>query len=256
MAVDEALLLDAAENGVGTMRFYGWAEPTLSLGYFQRYDDRFQHAASSHCKCVRRQTGGGAILHHSNEITYSISVPPGHRLAERSQELYAKVHDAFVSVLSKSLPDGGERTIVRRLTEVSSIEKAQEPFLCFQRRSVGDVVAIAGRPPGRPNTAKSFDQSIGQEWKILGSAQRRSRSALLQHGSLHLRKSAAAPELPGYFDVTEAGFGEAAISLLRCRMQEALGVEFLLSEIPAQVEEKARELQNTKYGADAWTKRR
>ena len=35
MAVDEALLLDAVENGNATLRFYQWSEPTLSLGYFQ-----------------------------------------------------------------------------------------------------------------------------------------------------------------------------------------------------------------------------
>ena len=40
MAVDEALLIDAAENGIATLRFYSWSEPTLSLGYFQRYADR------------------------------------------------------------------------------------------------------------------------------------------------------------------------------------------------------------------------
>ena len=71
MAVDEALLIDAAENGVATLRFYQWSEPTLSLGYFQRYDDRDQHAASRECAVVRRQTGGGAIL-HDRELTYSL----------------------------------------------------------------------------------------------------------------------------------------------------------------------------------------
>ena len=44
--------LDAVENGVATLRFYQWSEPTLSLGYFQRYDDREQHAAS---RDVRRR---------------------------------------------------------------------------------------------------------------------------------------------------------------------------------------------------------
>ena len=63
MAVDEALLIDAADSGIATLRFYQWDVPTLSLGYFQAYDDRHQHAASGDCVCVRRQTGGGAIVH-------------------------------------------------------------------------------------------------------------------------------------------------------------------------------------------------
>ena len=78
MAVDEALLLDAAENGIATLRFYEWSEPTLSLGYFQRYDDRYSHAASRDCAIVRRQTGGGAIL-HDRELTYSLTLPASHR---------------------------------------------------------------------------------------------------------------------------------------------------------------------------------
>ena len=80
MAVDEALLLDASENGSASLRFYGWNAPTLSLGYFQRYDDRDLHAASRDCAVVRRQTGGGAIL-HDRELTYSLVLPPNHPLA-------------------------------------------------------------------------------------------------------------------------------------------------------------------------------
>ena len=50
MAVDEALLEAAAAEGQCTLRFYRWQEPTLSLGYFQAYADRWQHAASSQCR--------------------------------------------------------------------------------------------------------------------------------------------------------------------------------------------------------------
>jgi lipoate-protein ligase A len=35
MAVDEALAHQAGESGVPVLRLYQWAEPTLSLGYFQ-----------------------------------------------------------------------------------------------------------------------------------------------------------------------------------------------------------------------------
>ena len=40
MAVDEVLLESAAEQGICSLRFYGWSQPTLSLGYFQSYGDR------------------------------------------------------------------------------------------------------------------------------------------------------------------------------------------------------------------------
>ena len=76
MAVDEALFEQAAKFGTPTLRFYQWSEPTLSLGYFQNYDDRRSHAASLGTAAVRRTTGGGAIL-HDQELTYSLVWPAG-----------------------------------------------------------------------------------------------------------------------------------------------------------------------------------
>jgi len=76
MAVDEALLDAAVEQGVAALRFYQWSEPTLSLGYFQRHADRDSHAASHDCTLVRRQSGGGAIL-HDRELTYSLTLRQG-----------------------------------------------------------------------------------------------------------------------------------------------------------------------------------
>ncbi|MEM6330787.1 MAG: lipoate--protein ligase family protein, partial [Planctomycetota bacterium] len=74
MAVDEALL-DAAAAGAGaTLRLYRWSSPTLSLGYFQPLAARAAHPASAGCPCVRRHSGGGAIV-HDHELTYSLAVP-------------------------------------------------------------------------------------------------------------------------------------------------------------------------------------
>ena len=46
MAVDEALLESVAEGGLPVLRCYRWSEPTLSLGYFQRVEDRELHQPS------------------------------------------------------------------------------------------------------------------------------------------------------------------------------------------------------------------
>ena len=53
----------------------------------------------------------------------------------------------------------------------------EQPFLCFERREPGDVIAGG--------------------CKIGGSAQRRQRGAVLQHGSVLLGQSQFAPELTG-----------------------------------------------------------
>lgn len=62
MAIDEVLLDSVQQTGRPTLRFYSWAPPTLSLGYFQPLDKRHSHSASLPCKVVRRSTGGGARL--------------------------------------------------------------------------------------------------------------------------------------------------------------------------------------------------
>src|SRR5574341_32059 len=75
MGLDQALLED--REGPPTLRFYTWSPDTLSLGYFQRFDD--VPGASSAGAIVRRFTGGGAI-HHVGELTFSLSAPLAHPL--------------------------------------------------------------------------------------------------------------------------------------------------------------------------------
>jgi lipoate-protein ligase A len=240
MAVDEALLVDAAENGVATLRFYQWSEPTLSLGYFQRYTDRYQHEPSRNCSLVRRQTGGGAIL-HDRELTYSISLPSGHPLARQTHKLYAAVHDAFIATLQPARAQPSW-TLLRRDQE-SNIPANHEPFLCFRRQAPGDVVLVADNGNG--------------VWKILGSAQRRHRRAVLQHGSLLLEKSPSAPELLGLIDLASAQVEPRQLArAVSIRVAAALGVHLVESSFPPDLESKAEELANSKYGGPDWANRR
>jgi lipoate-protein ligase A len=252
MAVDEALLEDAVDNGVATVRLYRWQEPTLSLGYFQQYADRQLHPASANCAVVRRPTGGGAIL-HDREITYSIVLPASHPLAHRSRALYELAHDAIIDVLVDQLSPG-DRPITLRRNEVSSPIRNAQPFLCFERRAVGDVVAAPTGAGGA--TDQGFTLPESGDWKVLGSAQRRSHGALLQHGSLLVQSSPAAPELPGLADLANWHLAEAEIPRLIDSLQNALNLQFRLVELPGELELKARELANKKYGSATWTKRR
>ena len=244
MGVDEALFVDAGENGVATLRFYRWSEPTLSLGYFQRYDDRQKHAPSRGCAVVRRQTGGGAIL-HDRELTYSLSLPAGHRLARQTEKLYAAVRDAFITALMPTLTAGEPHWKLTCCDQESNGSANRDPFLCFQRRARGDVLL----------TSPAEDSGI--DWKILGSAQRRHRGAILQHGSLLLGRSPAAPELPGLRDLTGRAFaiGEIATAL-SVRLAAALDARLFESPLPPKLESKAEELANSKYGSRGWTNRR
>ena len=180
MAIDQALMRHVDATGVPVLRFYSWREPTLSLGYFQRYADRHGHIESEDVACVRRATGGGAILHH-HELTYSVAVPIESRDTKSRQLLYRIMHESFISVLSHwDVRLAAHRDAMGRLA-------GRDDFLCFQRRSDDDLV-FAG-------------------YKVMGSAQRRTRHCVLQHGSLLLRASPWAPQLPGLSDLTSQSIG-------------------------------------------------
>ncbi len=230
MAVDEALLESTAErtDDVCTLRFYRWAEPTLSLGYFQSFGERADHAASESCSTVRRASGGGAILHH-DEITYSLTTPPKSRFAKDHLALYHLAHAALIETLA-------ERGIQAELCGALGPQRERaNPFLCFQRRTEGDVLFLGN--------------------KVAGSAQRRLKGAILQHGSLLLQRSRFAPELPGIFDLAPE-LSAAEIWLLerwRTRFLDKLGLVGEGGELTEAERQRSEEICRGKYGADSWT---
>ncbi len=230
MAVDEMLLEWAAETEQCCWRLYRWQEPTLSLGYFQAYADRNAHAASRDCPVVRRLTGGGAILHDA-ELTYSFVAPAGHPMAVRRNRLYETVHATLIKVLTEM----GVRASF--CGEGQPSEGPDEPLLCFQRRSAADLV-LAGA-------------------KIAGSAQRRRRGAVLQHGSVLLGTSRAAPELATIEDtagrlIDPVLLGESWIAALAGDLR----FDFATQELTQNQLARAESLRQHRYASDRWTKYR
>ncbi|PNX52841.1 MAG: lipoate--protein ligase [Thermoplasmata archaeon M9B2D] len=85
MAIDESIMLSMKEGEVGpTLRLYRWLPSAVSIGTFQGMMDEvdIDYCKAENIDVIRRITGGGAVYHDYNgEITYSIIVPKGHRLA-------------------------------------------------------------------------------------------------------------------------------------------------------------------------------
>jgi lipoate-protein ligase A len=226
MAVDEALLEWSAATGVACWRFYRWARPTLSLGYFQRYDERLGHAASRNCAVVRRPSGGGAIV-HDRELTYCVVLPSGHPLAAQRLVLYDAVHRALVDTLAQS-------GIAASLCTGLEPPPQRQPFLCFQRRTRGDVLVGAT--------------------KIAGSAQRRASGAVLQHGSVLLERSPAAPELPGIREVgASPSGGDELLQAWLTGLAAAMAITWQPAELDEAVRRRAESLRSSKYESPDWT---
>lgn len=223
MAVDEALLEESLQSGTIFLRLYRWSEPTVSLGYFQSESELRRDPRLANLPSVRRLSGGGAILHH-HEQTYSCSLPPTHRLAQQPYRLYEEIHAVFASWLTEC----GVQVTARG----NSFDQKDEPFLCFLRTAAPDLV-VSGH-------------------KILGSAQRRRRGAVLQHGSLLLEASEYGPELLGLRELTPTfpdattAWGTVALRLARC-----LGHADSIGELPESVRTKAVVLINERVTTDS-----
>lgn len=230
MAVDEALLHSAGQGAGPCLRLYQWSPATLSLGYFQRFGDRVTHVASRDAPIVRRSTGGGAIV-HDVELTYSLTLPDRHRLATDPASLYRLVHGALIAALA------GLGVRAELYAPVGSPKEPDEPFLCFQRRSVGDVV-------------------LGRS-KIAGSAQRRHRGAILQHGSVLLGRSKFAPELAGINDLgSSPPTADSLIEAWLPALADALDVSWFRGDLSGAEEASARDLVGLKHATKGWVEKR
>lgn len=240
MAVDQAILesVNQSPATMPTLRIYRWSPATLSLGYFQRFEDRQFHSPSQECDVVRRASGGGAIL-HDQEITYSLTVPSANRWAKQNQALYSLVHEAIIEVLDRdfSIPSKLFASSETSTANVPTGDDTAPAFLCFERRSEGDIVC--------------------KDFKVVGSAQRRHKSAILQHGSILLEQSKFAPELPGVFELMQTSFDmvsftEKFIDAV-CRRLNFAPVE---NELCGEELKLVEHYDSAKFSNDDWTIRR
>jgi lipoate-protein ligase A len=98
--------------------------------------------------------------------------------------------------------------------------------------------------------------------KIVGSAQRRRRGAILQHGSFLLARSPAAPELAGLCDLSGIKIGpEALAAILSPALAKLLGLSIKgaaseSASLPASLQLSISRIAARKYGWPGWTKRR
>jgi lipoate-protein ligase A len=168
MAIDEAVFREVQEHrSPPTIRFYGWCQPSISLGYFQ---DLRSEVNLDACKrlgidVVRRPTGGKAVLHGS-DLTYAV-------VARQEGDCFEPgilaTYLAISRCLSRALRDWGIP-----VDYAESSRSSPEAFLnasCFAKPSRYELLV--------------------HDRKICGSAQARSKGAFLQHGSILIDFNAA-----------------------------------------------------------------
>jgi lipoate-protein ligase A len=149
MAIDEVLLRTTPG---ALLRFYRWSEPSVSFGYFDKFEEAREFAAGR--SLVRRWTGGG-IVPHGDDLTYSLMISASdaaYRLS--SPALYREIHQIIArALLSWGVPT---QLVQGNSTRVSAV--------CFANPVTADL--------------------LEGERKIAGAAHRKARQGLLHQGSI------------------------------------------------------------------------
>lgn len=238
MARDEALLQACRDSTFEpVLRFYAWNPPTVSLGYFQEFQE-FEAIGHPACELdvVRRTTGGGAIL-HDFEVTYSLTLPVDHTLVRgRPNQLYSIAHEAIIRAIG-----GGVRLV--GCDQTGCGESSQRgPFFCFSRRHGLDVVL-------------NDERSACGTLKIAGSAQRRTRQAILQHGSIMLDRRFMQQNVATWRMIDSDISYDSAVSRLVNTFGESLEMKPRWSEWTHEELENAKAFESI-YSSEEWTRHR
>jgi lipoate-protein ligase A len=158
MAID-AWLFNQCEEGQHppTLRFYTWWPHALSLGHLQKQWPAKWHNLTyqgQELELVRRPTGGRAVL-HQGDLTYALITSAS---TEKSWGVYENICNFLIQ---------GWKTLGIELHYGSAGRGYIHNPSCFNTATAADLVTADGS-------------------KFIGSAQRKGRKTILQHGSMIL----------------------------------------------------------------------
>lgn len=225
MAADE-VLLESAAQGHASLRFYGWTEATISLGYFQSTAECRSYPGLEDRPMVRRATGGAALV-HDREVTYALALPVGPTWQKRGQSWPRQMHMGIARALA---------------------EFGVKAHLCERERKTGRALCFLHQTPD--------DLLIG-EHKVVGSAQRKQRGAMLQHGGILLERSPYTPELPGICELAGvSATSQQLMTALLAELTQSLDWKFKREAWTEREKQRIQELITSRYGTDGWNRKR
>ena len=161
MAIDEAIFRETINHKKPpTIRFYGWQPAAVSIGYFQdaKKEVNIERCHADGVDIVRRISGGKAVA-HCDEVTYSV-------IACDKEELFPPDILGTYKIISNCIARGLACLGINATLAESgrSLHDSDFKACCFSVPSKNELL-VADR-------------------KICGSAQFRTNSGFIQHGSL------------------------------------------------------------------------
>lgn len=162
MAVDDFLFQSLGEEPQTYLRFYAWEGPTASLGYSQKIRKVIdvEYCQKNGIDIVRRMTGGKLVLHHK-EVTYSLCSSDSQVFTSTLTDSYRLISEALMHGFTKM----GLKPCLADAPPDSYV-KGNLPCFSYPAR---DEIEVKGK-------------------KIVGSAQKRTGSKFIQHGSIPLEE--------------------------------------------------------------------
>ncbi len=178
MAADLFALKQCETMPMLIIRLYSWKRPSITLGIMEKPGQTLDFAAmrQNGVSWIKRPTGGRSVLHHE-DLTYScIYSNTVDFLGNDLMESYRIISNCLMKGLSFS----GIECRPHDSPLDNSLAKSQAKLPCFLAPNRHEIM-VMGK-------------------KLVGSAQKRTASAVLQHGSLPL--TSAFRRLPDYLQLT------------------------------------------------------
>lgn len=235
MAIDEALLNGFKKGDLPILRLYGW-ENAVSAGRFSDLGTSLDKKQCEHQKIpiVRRMSGGGVLV-HGGDLSYTLILP-----REWLKESGVKENYHY---------------LCRFLIQLYAKLGHSADFACNQHWGIErSDICLAG--------IEAYDIMI-QGKKMGGNAQRYTRHALFQHGTIPMRldESLLKPLFKG-----ESGLENAASlerlgtrmtygllsSLVREAFCETFAAELIPKALRSSEKEEATALLGNKYTQERW----
>lgn len=227
MAIDEALVQLIGPNDQPILRFFGWSQLAISIGYSQKINDVLdaELCRKEGIPIVRRPTGGGVVF-HGIDITYSVILPKGFYDLD-IKELYSLIQ----SWVKNGLIELGIKT-----SQFTEIKKGCSDY-CFISPSFGDIMI--------------------RDCKIGGLSGRRIRQKILCQGYLYFKDAGSMLR----FTKGVRGPIKEAVNLMSLGIEKEEIKTSIINNWHAKLikdnisdieEESAYGLYETKYTQDEW----
>ncbi len=204
MAADLYLLKKCVTDRIVYVRMYRWKPATITIGYMQDPDTLLDEVACTKDSIawIRRPTGGRAVL-HKEDLTYSciFSKSMSDRMGNTVSESYRIISSCLMAGLARVGIDCLPHDSVLDSQEV----RKQVKLPCFLAPN-RDEIMVGGK-------------------KLVGSAQKRTAEAVLQHGSIPI--TGAFRSLPLYQRATD----DERQTMMKLLKRKCTSIEEIIGDI-------------------------